>query len=54
MANQTGLKLIGFLLGSVTAAVMLVAIVLVQDSLATPQSNSGDDTTAYAVPVTTR
>jgi hypothetical protein len=36
MADQRGLKLIGWLLGSLTGAVMLVAALLVHDAVANP------------------
>ena len=36
MADQRGLKLIGWLLGSLTGAVMLVAAFLVHDAVANP------------------
>ena len=38
MADQRGLKLIGWMLGSITAAVMLVAALLVHDAVANPTS----------------
>jgi hypothetical protein len=36
MADKNGLKLIGWLLGGVTAAVMVVAALLVHDAVANP------------------
>jgi hypothetical protein len=36
MADQRSLKLIGWLLGSLTAAVILVAALLVHDAVANP------------------
>jgi hypothetical protein len=36
MADRRGLKLIGWLLGSLTAGVMLVAALLVHDAVANP------------------
>jgi hypothetical protein len=39
MADQRGLKLIGWLLGSLTAAVMLVAALLVHDAVANPTAS---------------
>jgi hypothetical protein len=36
MADQRGLKLIGWLLGSLTAAVILIAALLVHDAVANP------------------
>jgi|SoiMetStandDraft_5_1073268.scaffolds.fasta_scaffold182541_2 hypothetical protein len=38
MADQAGLKLIGWLLGSITAAVMLIAALLVHDAVANPNA----------------
>jgi hypothetical protein len=46
MADRQGLKLIGWLLGSLTAAVMLIAALLVHDAVANPNA-------ALAPPATT-
>jgi hypothetical protein len=45
MADQKGLKLIGWLLGSATAAVMLVAALLVHDAVANPNAALAPPTT---------
>jgi hypothetical protein len=39
MADQRGLKLIGWMLGGITAVVMLVAALLVHDAVATPTAS---------------
>jgi len=43
MADQRGLKLIGWLLGSLTAAVVLVAALLVHDAVANPTASAPPD-----------
>jgi hypothetical protein len=45
MADQAGLKLIGWLLGSLTAAVMLIAALLVHDAVANPNAALAPPTT---------
>ena len=39
MADRRGLKLIGWLLGSLTAGVMLIAALLVHDAVANPTAS---------------
>ena len=40
MADTTGLRLIGWVLGGITVAVMLVAALLVHDAVADPTSST--------------
>ncbi len=38
MANKTGLQMIGWFMGGLTAAVMLIAAILVHEAVANPTS----------------
>jgi hypothetical protein len=49
MADKSGLKLIGWMFGGVTAAVMLIAALLVHDAIANPAEAPQDHSAAYAL-----